>query len=78
MSHPRSVTILPGGVSDLSSSQNAANLTMAISYSDTAPPSISYGMFYSANDTLAVETGRAHHAGIGVRHHNDKLHLLPH
>ena len=27
---------------------------MAISYSDTAPPSISYGTFYSANDTLAV------------------------
>ena len=27
---------------------------MAISYSDTAPPSISYATFYSVNDTLAV------------------------
>ena len=55
LSHPRNVTILPGGVSDVQGAQNTANLTMAISYSDNTPPAISYATFYAANDTLAIK-----------------------
>ncbi len=55
LSHPRNVTVLPGGVSDVQGAQNVANLTAAISYSDDAPPSISYATFYTANDTLAIK-----------------------
>ena len=55
LSHPRNVTILPGGISGIQNNYNAANLTAAISYSDDAPPAISYATFYPANDTLAVK-----------------------
>ena len=55
LSHPRNMTILPGGVSDTQGAQNTANLTAAISYSDVVPPAISYATFYPANDTLAIK-----------------------
>ena len=52
LSHPRNMTILPGGVSGIQNNYNFANLTAAIAYTDTLPPSLLSAAFYAKNSTL--------------------------
>ena len=52
LSHPRNMTILPGGISGIQNNYNFANLTAAIAYTDMLPPSLLSAAFYAGNSTL--------------------------
>ena len=54
LKHPRNVTILPGGIADVWNRTNAAPLTHAVSYDDTAPPTISAAEYATATGQLNV------------------------
>ena len=54
LNHPRSVAILPNGMTDLWGNQNPAALTLALSYADTVPPAITSATYDIASGTLSV------------------------
>ncbi len=54
LNHPRNVAVLSGGVTDIWGNSNTANLTSAISYDDTAPPTISSSRYAVASGALNV------------------------
>ena len=54
LNHPRNVTVLVGGVTDIWGNSNTANLTSAISDDDDAAPTISSVAYAITTDVLAL------------------------
>ena len=52
--HPRNITILPGGVTDLGDNTNAGSLRGPILYDDTGRPTYVSGTYYTGNGTLTM------------------------
>ena len=55
LTHPRNVTIQPGGITDIWNNANTDILTYAISYTDTTPPSIEHAILRPANNTITIQ-----------------------
>ena len=54
LSHPRSVAILPGGVTDIWGNANAALLNGTISYTDATPPAMQSAVYDATSKVLSV------------------------
>ena len=54
LTHPRNVTVLAGGVSDIWNGSNAAALTSHVSYDDSAAPALNQASYSTALGRIAI------------------------